>query len=172
MNKKVKILLLALSFGLTIFSVRAESVSLEEVLNYPDRFDSKTVEVEGETVGEMLSADKGAWVNIKDGSYNIGVFAQDKSAFEGIKYWGNYGRQGDWVKVKGTFNKDCSIHQISDLHLLSLEIGRQGYIKDIEVSSEKKEAAIKFFIICLTIAIIYFIKVKYGKRTTAGKRGV
>jgi len=172
MRKKIKSLLLA---GILILSgsfAWAQSTPLEEILTHPDEFDSKMVEVEGEAVGEVLFTDKGAWINIKDSSYNIGVFSEKKGAFEGIKYWGCYGQEGDWVKIKGIFNKDCLLHQVSDLHLQSFEVKKRGHIKKRKVSSEKRKAATKLFIICLTTAVIYFIKLKYGKRATTDRSGV
>ena len=172
MSRRVKSLLLALGFSFGVFSAWAQTTLLKDVLANPDSFDSKIIEIEGEVVGEVILTDKGAWVNIKNDSYNIGVFAQGKNAFGDIQHWGSYGQQGDWVKIKGVFNKDCSIHQISDLHLMSLEIQRAGHSKPTGVSGEKREAAIRFFIICLTTAVIYFIKVKYGKRATTDRRGV
>lgn len=172
MNKKIKSLLLALAFSFSAFCVGAQSSSLDEVLVVPDSFDSKTVEIEGEVIGEVLLSDSGAWINIKDESYNIGIFAQKASEFTGIKHWGSHRQQGDRIKVKGVFSKDCPLHQISDLHLESFEVIKQGYARNIEASPQKKKAATNLFIICLTTAVIYLIKVKYGKRITTDRRRV
>ena len=143
--------------------VWSQSVDLDQVLSAPDYFDLKTIELEAEIIGEPLGTGKGTWINIKDDYNNLGVFVKEARQLVGIKYWGSYKERGDRLKINGVFNKDCSLHQISDLHLQALIVTEHGYIRELEVLPQKKRAAYLLSIICLITALIYFIKVKYGK---------
>jgi hypothetical protein len=141
--------------------------SMKNIVIKPDEFNGKIIEVEGEAIGELLidTRSNGFWLNLGAEGYNISIFSSDRAHFSKVKEWGQYGQTGDWVKVKGIFKRDCPQHQISDIHLYSLEVLKKGYKKEILVLAWKVMAAIGLLIICLTSAIIYFIKANYGART-------
>jgi len=165
MRVKLKLFIFCLLFLIlaTPFAYAKASV-LEAILAFPDRFDQREVQIEGEAIGESLNDAQGVWLNISTGSQQIGVFSSDKSVIERITHWGSYQETGDRVRVKGIFYKECPDHQISDVHLGSLEILREGYRNEYPISPQKRRIAKILSIICLTIAFIYLIKLKYGKR--------
>lgn len=141
-------------------------ITLEDVLTRPEEFDNKTVIIEGEVIGEPLGIrQSGVWLNLSAGGYNLGVFLQNKEILEKIKYWGSYKEKGDYVKIEGVFNKDCKQHQERDFHLSNLEIVERGFFREGSVAILKIRMAIMSFIICLTMALIYFIKVRYARRS-------
>ncbi len=142
----------------------AENASLEDIFTSPQEFSGQQVQIEGEVIGEALRDARGVWINISSGSSQIGVFSSDKSIAERITHWGSYKETGDQVSVKGIFYKECPDHQISDLHLERLEIIQEGYRNEYIISSQKKQLAKILSMICLAIAFIYLIKIKYGKR--------
>lgn len=143
------------------------TISLSEILSKPAEFNGKLIEAEAEAIGEVLLDKKsnGAWINLSAKGHNLSVFSSNRTILSRIKKWGQYGQRGDWVRIEGVFKRDCPIHQISDIHLYSLEVIKKGYKEDILVSAWKIVVAIGLLIICLTSAIIYFIKVNYGART-------
>jgi len=142
----------------------AENISLEDVFASPEEFSEQEIQIEGEVIGEALNDAGGIWLNVSTGSQQIGVFSADKGMAEEITYWGSYSATGDQVRVKGIFYKECPDHQISDMHLGSLEVIRRGYRNEYKIFPRKQKLAKILSIICLTIAFIYFIKLKYGKR--------
>jgi hypothetical protein len=135
-----------------------EKTSIKTVLTFPDRFNRRIIELEGEIIGELLKSDSGLWINISSQGYNTAVFISNPALAEGLKYWGSYREQGDVIKVKGTFYKDCSQHRTADIHASSIEIIKPGFIKREKLASYKVDLAIFLLIICLTLAVIYFIK--------------
>jgi len=144
-----------------------ESASLEEVLSDPKAYDGKRVVIEAEVVGEVLGNGQGEWINILDKGYNIGVFSSldSEDIFSTIKHWGSYKEKGDTVKVEGVFYKDCPQHQTSAIHVDQLKIVRKGFREKEIVSFDKKRMAMWLFIICLTVNLIYLIKVRHGRKT-------
>ncbi len=164
--KKILLTIFVLSSCFWVNSfVYSKNLDVKTLLEKADTFDGTIVEIEGEVIGEILKAPDGYWVNVSSFSYPIGVFSQHKEVFEEISHWGGYGQAGDIVKIEGVFNRECSEHQVGDIHLKKIEIIEEGYGKDISAPQEKIKMAVIAFIICLTTALIYLIKVKYGKRT-------
>ena len=165
MKFKSKLFIFCLLFMTLATSLAyAKASALEALLAFPDRFDQRRVQIEGEVIGEPLNDAQGVWLNISTGPQQVGVFSSDKNLIERIAYWGSYQETGDWVRVKGVFYKECPDHQISDVHLESLEIIREGYVNEYSISPQKQQLAKILSIICLIIAFIYLIKLKYGKR--------
>ncbi len=155
-------------FFLTLFVLDipayAESVSLGNLINQPDKYDQKTITFEAEVIGEPLSTQSGNWFNVTCGSYHIGIFFKDKDLINQLKYWGSYRQRGDIVQVKGVFYKNCPAHSQSGVHLISLELVKRGMDVSYPISSGKIKFAFLSFVICLTMAAVYFIKVRWQKK--------
>jgi hypothetical protein len=143
----------------------AWAVSLSDILINPDEFDGKLVEIEAEVIGEQLVNKKGGWINVSVGGYNIGIFSSDPKVYDQIKHWGSYKEKGDLVRIKGIFYRNCSLHQISDIHLESLNIVKSGYENKEAVTKYKKWTGIFSSILCSIVTAIYFIKRKYARTT-------
>lgn len=150
-------ILLLLCFA-AFFNVRSQVTSLEEILKSARSFNRRDFEVEGEVIGEALNAQGGFWINIFSNGYNIPVFIPDQKWTKDIEHWGSYREQGDSVKVKGTFYENCSVHQETDIHADAIAITARGFVKKEEVASYKIKFSLYLLIICLTLAVIYFIK--------------
>ncbi len=161
MTKKI-IFIIVLFF--TIKSYAGE-LTLREVLENPDVFDKQYIEIEGEVIGEILSNNKReeGWINISDDGMNIGVFSENIENFKKINFWGKYKEKGDRVRIKGDFFKACEIHQMSGIHLETLDIASKGYKYKEKISPVKIRAAIISFIIGLTTTLIYFINKRHGR---------
>ena len=143
----------------------SEVTAIGDILDSPQAFDGLEVVIEGEVIGESLKDARGVWINILSDSRQIGVFSANAKIIDLITYWGSYRYTGDQVQIKGVFYKDCPVYQISNVRLNNLEIIEKGHENEFLVSSQKQQLTIVLFIICLTIASIYLIKLKYGKRT-------
>jgi aspartyl/asparaginyl-tRNA synthetase len=143
----------------------AKSSVLEAILAFPEKFDGQEVRIEGEVIGEPLRDNQGVWINITSGLKQIGIFSADEKVIEKITYWGSYRETGDQVMIRGVFYQECPLHQKPDVHLKNLQVIKVGQKNDYPVSPQKKQLAMVLSLICLTTALIYFIKLKYGKRT-------
>ena len=157
-----------LIFAVSSFAVAGEVVSLKEVLSNPDYYHNKEITFIGEVVGEPLDDNGNTWINVLDGNYHIGVYIDNINfrypLVEDIKHFGTFKTKGDIVKIKGIFHKNCPMHSSRDVHIYSLHVEKEGFYFNRPISSLKKEALFKLAIICLTLAVIYFIKVKYVRR--------
>lgn len=147
---------------LVLFPILAEAASLKDLLNNPEVFDQKPVEVIGEVIGDQLKTSDGIWFNILSEGYNLGVFSQSRRVLRDITYWGSYSEIGDRVKVSGIFYKDCPLHHSADIHLASLEIIKPGRKNKPKVSARKVGYANLSLIICFLVAAGFFLKEKYG----------
>lgn len=163
--KRIKILFVFSIFILNLTYVCGQSSSIKEILKKPNLFDAKTVEIQGEVIGEPLKDAQGIWINITFQGSNIGIFCSHEESIVQISHWGSYKEKGDQLKIRGIFYKDCPEHQISGVHLKSLEIMQVGEAREVPVSLRKKKLAIGLFAICLTIGVIYSIKRKYARKT-------
>jgi len=149
----------------TCLIARAASGRLGYILNNPGNFNKKVVTVEGEAIGELLRDNNGGvWLNILDAGYNIGVYTHNPATFKDIKNFGAYGKRGDIIEVKGIFYKNCPLHAERDIHAASVKIIRRGYVSKESVSSGKEFESFVLSIICLTLAVIYFIRLEYARR--------
>jgi len=165
MRIKLKLFIFCLLYiTLLIPLVYAESISLGDILDFPDNFSGKEVQIEGEVIGEPLNNPKGVWINISGQQKKIGVFIDDKRKIEEINQWGSYGTIGDQVRVEGIFYKECPDHQISDIHLQRLELISKGYKNEYTVAPSKVKLAKILSLICLVMGLIYLIRLRYGKR--------
>jgi hypothetical protein len=145
-----------LGFFLDVYA----SPSIKEILKSPDKFDKKEIEIKGELIGEPLRDKDGFWINVSLDNFNIGIFITNKELLKKLKYWGSYKVKGDIVKIKGTFFKECPDHHERDIHAQEIIITKPGFLKKEVIPPFKFKLAMVSFIICLTITIIYFIKIK------------
>ncbi len=141
------------------FFSRAQTISA--IINNPDLFDGKIVTVRGELIGDIMTGKGGFWVNILDSESAIGVWLPDSEKGK-IKFLGKYGVQGDFVQIKGIFNKRCIEHTgDTDIHAISLQILKTGMEKNEEIPVEKVVFAFSLGIVSLAaIGILHFLSRK------------
>ncbi|MBD3264872.1 MAG: hypothetical protein GF375_07195 [Candidatus Omnitrophica bacterium] len=138
--------------------------SIGDLLKNPEDFSGKSVTIEGEVIGEPLRDKGGRWINVSEGEYKIGVFVKDPRVVEKIQSWGSYKQTGDYIRLKGIFYKSCPQHRTLGIHGEEITVEKRGLPREEILKPYKAKLAAFFFIICLTMGLIYFIKVKYGKR--------
>lgn len=165
-KKPIK-LIIVLSTFYSLFSTfaLAEPVSSADLINNAKQYDGKEVVYSGEVIGDVMVRGKFAWINVNDTKNAIGIWLPANSTKE-ISITGGYKARGDIVEVKGKFNRACIEHGGDlDIHTVSLQIIGKGTIVDEVISARKIKIAIVFLIICLTLTVIYFIRLGYGKRS-------
>jgi len=141
----------------------AQKISINDLINNTKAYDTQTVTVEGEAIGEALERGDHAWVNINDGSNAIGIWmtAADANA---IKTYGDYKHIGDTLRVTGVFSRSCAEHGGDiDIHCSSIEIIKSGH--DVKIKTSNLEIIIAFILLCVAAALsyIYFKNFKIKK---------
>ncbi len=165
MKKLINIILLLGIFGVCPLAYSGVE-SLGYILNHSGDFNEKKVTVKGEVIGNILKDDKrGAWVNILDAGHNIGIYTPNPEILKGIKRFGAYGEKGDIIEVEGVFYKDFPLRAGRGIYAYNVKVVKEGYSLKDNVSPEKELMSFVLSIICLTLAVIYFIKFKYAGRS-------
>jgi hypothetical protein len=140
-------------------------VSSTKLVKEAKRYDGKLVYFEGEVIGEVMRRGKVAWLNLSDGGFVIGVFANIHQLPK-ITYFGGYKAIGDKIGVEGIFHRACSQHGGElDIHAISLKITKQGHIVQHPINLQKVRIALILSLIAIIVIIIHFIKTKVKKDT-------
>lgn len=128
-----------------VVAVPAFADTLEEVPLSPaevvaiDRaLDGTRVVVEGEAVGESLSARGGGrWVNILGEGVGLGIWITDEMA-DVVDNYGDYQHDGDIVRAVGTLHVACAQHAGEfDVHAERLEVVEHGGPRQMNVDVTK-----------------------------------
>ncbi|MFA5008414.1 MAG: DNA-binding protein [Candidatus Omnitrophota bacterium] len=139
-------------------------VSSSDLINNAKQYDGKEIVYSGEVIGDVMVRGNFAWINVNDTKNAIGIWLPRNLAKE-ISITGSYEAKGDIVEVKGKFNRVCIEHGGDlDVHAYMLNVIKKGKNVDEVISPRKIKVAIAFLIICLTLAVIYFIRLFYSKR--------
>lgn len=136
------------------------AISSKELVQEAKRYNGQMIYFEGEIIGEVMRRGDTAWLNISDGGFAIGVFAQT-SHLPKITYYGGYKTVGDRIQVKGVFNRTCSMHGGElDIHAKSLTIVKQGHLVEHPINLSRVRIALFLSLIALILVIIHFLKTK------------
>ncbi|MCK9614044.1 MAG: DNA-binding protein [Candidatus Omnitrophica bacterium] len=137
-------------------------ISSSDLINNAKQYDGQEIVYTGEVIGDVMIRGKFAWINVNDTKNAIGIWLSKDFAKE-ILYTGSYRAKGDIVEVKGKFNRACTEHGGDlDIHASTLQVIQKGANVDEVISPRKIKVAITFLIICLTLTVIYFIRLGYG----------
>jgi len=168
MKKSLRIFKVVLFiFGSFLFfqSSFSEPTTINALIERSAEFDGKKVSLTGEVIGDCLKNSKGLWINLLSGGDAIGVFIKpkDKAIIDKVKNFGSYKRKGDILEVEGIFYRYSPRHANLALYAESIKLVSSGYVLKEYISPMKVRLIIIFFIIYLTLYLIYLIKVKYNK---------
>ncbi|MDP1853322.1 MAG: DNA-binding protein [Candidatus Omnitrophota bacterium] len=134
----------------------AEPISSKELIENAKQYDGKVVEYEGEAVGEVMRRGDYGWVNVNDGENAIGVWAA-RDFLNMINFSGSYAATGDWLKVKGGFNRACLIHGGDlDIHAEEIVKIKSGELKERAWPKYKQNLVIYLagVLLCLWLILI------------------
>jgi hypothetical protein len=132
----------------------AQSISGNELVDNAHFYDKRTIQFQGEVIGDIMFRKNHAWINVNDGSKAIGVWG-DSRLMKNIEFCGSYRHIGDTVKVIGVFNRSCPQHGGDlDIHASEISIIEKGYEVDNPVNPNKIWIA---FILFLGIVVVVSI---------------
>ncbi|MDD5069184.1 MAG: hypothetical protein PHV17_00480 [Candidatus Omnitrophica bacterium] len=143
----------------------SEPATVNALIERSAEFDGKKVSLTGEVIGDCLKSSDGMWINLLSGADAIGVFvkSKDKAILDKVKNFGSYKTKGDILEVEGTFYRYSPSHANLALYAETIKLVSSGYVLKEYISPIKIRLIIIFFIIYLTLYLIYLIKVKYNK---------
>lgn len=165
MPKYIKTLIWVLLFTSALtFQVKAQSFTdINELIEKAKEYNGEEVTIQGEVIGESMKRGNYSWININDGTNAIGIWL-DSDIAEEILFYGNYKCKGDTVKITGIFNRACKEHGgETDLHSSSLEIVKNGYEVNEQISPVKIIIAVILTIFTLGLMLI-LVKVIKNRR--------
>lgn len=166
MRKIFQIILLTfiiiISIGFVETPCRAQSAS-NVYKNYNDmvekakELDGKTLDIEGEAIGEPLKRGDYTWVNICDGNgTSIGIYMKTEDA-SSIKYYGSSKVKGDTIIVSGEFRRACKEHGGDlDVHADKVNIEKPGHKIIEEVKMDKLIFSAVLTFIAAIASFFYF----------------
>lgn len=121
------IVILVLGAVISTRVIYAEPIKIGQLLKESTMYDSSTVIVEGEVIGDIMKRGSHVWINILDDEGSIGVYLTIEEANK-ITYSGNNRFKGDIIKIKGIFNGTCKEHGGDiDIHADQIEVMTVGY---------------------------------------------
>ena len=95
---------------LILIPLHAQAVSslvvpdnLNQLIEQAKNLDGRTVEVEGEAVGDLMRRGAVTWINISDGTATLGVWGPP--TFSPVRFLGRYKTKGDTVRLEGIFRR-------------------------------------------------------------------
>jgi len=142
-----------LSFFVSVSS--AEKISSKELINDAKSFDGKAVVYAGEAVTQVLNRGAYSWIALNDGYNTIGIWCKSASA-DSVKFVGDYKNRGDYIEVKGIFNRACPIHGGElDIHAEEITVVKTGYLVEEKLSAKRTALAIALFLFTIPVAIIF-----------------
>ncbi|HLN61411.1 MAG TPA: hypothetical protein VK464_07615 [Symbiobacteriaceae bacterium] len=99
---------------------------INDLVEKAGAFDRQAVTVRGEAVGDVMIRGDHGWVNISDGTNDIGVYAT-AAQLRAIRQVGRYHTTGDVVRVTGEFHRADPEHGGDlDLHAATLVVVQPG----------------------------------------------
>lgn len=125
----MKHIIWALAFALAVavpVAAAGPAVPINDLIEQAKMYDGETVTVQGEVVGDVMIRDERGWVNISDGTNDIGIWAPAE-LLRRIGFVGRYHTRGDTVRVTGTFYRaDPQQGGDLDIRASSLDVVKPG----------------------------------------------
>ena len=148
-----KLFILLFIYGISLYSF--EKIKIKELYENSEKYNGKSVIVEGEVIGDLMGKGEERWINVKDEfeDFVIGVVISKKET-EKIENFGKYGVKGDVIRVIGIYNINCPKHYGErDIHALNIEIIKKGekYTEEVNI----KKIYLSFFLLLITIFTAY-----------------
>lgn len=162
MKKYIKYTICTFGFLLVFNGLSlAQSPTIKDLINNPQKYDNKKVLIEGEVIGHIMKRGDHVWFNINDTTTSIGIWAKAEIA-DKIQYLGKHAARGDLVRVDGVFYAPCPMHGGDvDIHADSLMVVKTGIAKQLSHNPRKVNILILLtgLMVCL-----YIIKILKRKR--------
>lgn len=155
-----QIIILATCYSLLATLVQAQSISSTELINNAKDYDGKTIAYAGEPIGDIMGRKEYAWINVNDGNNAIGVWI-NKELTKDILYTGSYKTKGDWIEVRGAFQRACPEHGGDlDIHAQAITKIKTGSIVSEKIDSHKLNLALILLGVLVLVWILKQLKHK------------
>jgi hypothetical protein len=124
-------LTLTLALGLLLVfpgTASAEpNTTIVGLTNAGQQIDGQEVTIQGEVVGDILSAQRGyKWLLLQDGGATISVLVAEHEVAK-VTRLGRYGQIGTRLEVTGEFQIDCADHDgLTDVHATRVVVIDEG----------------------------------------------
>ncbi|MEK7313927.1 MAG: DNA-binding protein [Deltaproteobacteria bacterium] len=147
-------LMITIDYGLSTIDCYAQPlVSSVELIEKAKEIDGKEIVYEGEVIGEVMTRGEYSWVNLNDGLNAVGVW-MGNDFLSLISFAGGYKYRGDWLQVRGVFNRACRQHGGDmDIHAQDIIKIRSGRAVKHRLVPEKKRIVLILAGVCLCLLI-------------------
>lgn len=150
---RILLLLTAVSCQLSAVCFAQPAVSSVELIEKAKELDGQEVVYEGEVIGEVMTRGEYSWVNLNDGLNAVGVWMGNNS-LSLIYFAGDYKSRGDWLQVRGVFNRACRLHGGDlDIHAEEVVKLRSGRLVKHRLVPEKKRIVLILAGVCVCLLI-------------------
>ena len=138
--------------------------SIGAIAGQSNLYDNRTVQVEGEVIGDRIAAGNGYyWIELSsmdgDDSANISVLMSEDQTAQ-IDRYGRYGVTGTTLQVRGTYHWACDEHEgLSDIHATNSAVVALGV-------DDPDEFSLRAFlpgVIAVGIGIILLLVFRYAR---------
>lgn len=127
-------------------------------------YEGLTVLVKGEVVGDRVNdefREDTCWITLQDDEENPSVIAvfmtKDQSSI--IDTYGQYGKVGTQLQVRGTYHLECSEHQgMSDIHAEEVSALQKGYEQNPTPNMRTFGIAVVACVIGAALMVAYYVK--------------
>ncbi|MCM8823850.1 MAG: hypothetical protein NC822_04145, partial [Candidatus Omnitrophica bacterium] len=86
-----------------------------------------------------------------------------------VSFTGNYRYNGDWIEIKGIFNRACLQHGGDlDIHAKTIRIIRKGSLREDKIPAFKINLGVSLIIAYLLLTGSYLLKELIWKKKSAG----
>jgi hypothetical protein len=102
--KRVLLVVAVLLLTAGVASAADRPVQVNDLIEHAKEYDGQQVTVTGEVIGDIMRRGDTGWINVSDGSGDLGVWAPT-AALASVKVAGRYHTRGDQVEVTGIFHR-------------------------------------------------------------------
>ncbi|MCM8827251.1 MAG: DNA-binding protein [Candidatus Omnitrophica bacterium] len=153
---------------ITSLGYAEEKIDSTKLIGNAKEYDGKIIIYEGEVIGDIMLRGKYAWINVNDGKGTIGVWV-DRDLAKEVSFTGNYRYNGDWIEIKGIFNRACLQHGGDlDIHAKTIRIIRKGSLREDKIPAFKINLGVSLIIAYLLLTGSYLLKELIWKKKSAG----
>lgn len=159
-----RILFFIFLVGVIMNSVFSQEITVENLLSNVSEFDKQEVQVSGEIL-TVMPLKNGSWINLNDNGNSIGVWCNAGVYLPEIKNTASYKQDGDFLKVKGIFNKSSADNYGEQIiEALELQVKYAKKAKK-EIVSENKKTILELSALSLgALILVYLIKRYFDDR--------
>ncbi len=145
---------------------------IDTLLAEPQVMDRKTVQIEGEVIGDRRNVDfdqQHYWISLQETTsgkdYCISVYVSDITT-RLIDTYGAYQKRGTKLQIRGTFHLACSDHDgLCDIHAETSSVLDTGFSREASFNFDRLIDVLCLFGIALLLTLSYVLMRDKSKKT-------